>query len=130
MGWRWAGEASSLADGLAGLIPESTRAEVATDELAAEAEAAAAAVRMDPGTGRALDGDGHYLGRVPVVRRGTPREVISLYCSRQGCSIMMPVTRAPAHDVIVRWFEDGLQLPAARTPARQHDHMNMLGRPQ
>ena len=66
------------------------------------------------------------LGRISVIREGTPRAAISLYCRRHGCSILRTVDKAPSRDSCLRWFQAGLDVPTGRTAALRKRHADLL----
>ena len=69
----------------AALGPEASADHGAALEAAAAAaneQAAQPALRHDAATGRVLGPGDVYVGRISVVKQGTPQEAVSIYCSR------------------------------------------------
>ena len=72
--------------------------------------------------------DRFVLGRISLIKQGTPAEAVSLYCRMHGCSLMRRVTQSPSHQQTMKWFLDGMSLPRDRNPAVQRRHKDMLSR--
>ena len=51
--------------------------------------------------------DSKILGRLKLLREGTPAECLSVYCRQHRCSKLVPTRRCPAQMQILRWFQDG-----------------------
>jgi len=70
--------------------------------------------------------DRFVLGRISLIKQGTPAEAVSLYCRMHGCSLMRRVIQSPSHQQTMKWFLDGMSLPRDRNPAVQRRHKDML----
>jgi hypothetical protein len=122
----------SLLDVQDGMLDEDA---LADQEAMADALADAPPPRViyDRVAGRIYENDGRpnpkYLGRISIVKPGLAAEAFSLYCTMHGCSVMKRMVHAPSDEAIVKWFEDGLDLPAGRSAFLQSSHKRMLALP-
>ena len=76
-------------------------------------------------TGQVIGRDGVPWGRISVIREGTPREAVAIYCRRHGCQLMKLCSRCPSHPDILDWFVRGQAVPKGRSPALQGHHKRM-----
>jgi hypothetical protein len=126
------GSEISLQDVEEGMLDEDALADA---ELMADVppDAPPPRVIFDRVAGRLYENDGqpkpNYLGRVSIVNEGTTKEAFSIYCTRHGCSIMKRIKHAPNDDAIVKWFEDGLDMPKGHSAFLQSNHKGMLALP-
>ena len=70
--------------------------------------------------------DAEILGRVSIVKEGTPSESVSLYCRRHGCAVMKRIADAPDTITILRWFKFGLNMPQGRDAGLVSRHKRAL----
>ena len=79
-----------------------------------------AVLTMDK-TGR-VHANGQCLGRVTQLRKDTPQESFSAYCSLHGCQIMRRMQWCPDQAALLEWYRQGLALPVGRDVALQARH--------
>jgi hypothetical protein len=80
--------------------------------------------------GRVFGPDGNYWGKISVIRAGQVTEALSVYCSLHGCSVCKRMDKGvPTQAAILRWFEEGRNVPAGRTPALQRKHKELFPAP-
>jgi len=63
---------------------------------------------------------GAILGRVKPMKINTPQECVSVYCRRHQCTKLIKAKDAPHTDNLLRWFEQGLDIPQGTDHKRQH----------
>ena len=77
----------------------------------------------DTGSVHQTNIDGPVIGRISVLHKNTPKEAISVYCRRHGCSKLVRVVKAPSHDRIMEWFAAGLDIQARRCYQSPHSRL-------
>ena len=108
--------------------------EAAVDHSAALEEAGAAAQQVaqeagptyDANTGRVFGPGNVYLGRISLIKPGTPQESLSIYCSRHRCSVCKRASVAPSHQEILRWFAEGESIPRGTQASLQGRHKKLF----
>lgn len=82
----------------------------------------------DLGSGRVTSRDDppEPLGRISLIKVGTPQEAVSVYCRRHGCSFMKGCRVAPSNDDMLAWFRAGMEIPKGRDPALQTRHKRLF----
>lgn len=86
------------------------------------------ALRYDAATGRVLGLGNVYVGRVSVIKNGTPQEAVSVYCSRHQRSICKRIAVAPTTAEISQWFAQGEDIPRGKTSSLQGRHKRLFPR--
>ena len=80
--------------------------------------------------GRVFGPDGSYWGKISVIRPGQATEALSVYCSLHGCSVCKRMDKGvPTQAAILRWFEEGRNVPAGRVPSLQRKHKELFPAP-
>lgn len=78
----------------------------------------------DPDTCRVHDGqsaDAEIMGRMKLLHVNTRQESLSVYCRRHQCSRIVRVAVAPHTDNVLRWLQQGADIPAG--PAHKREHL-------
>ncbi len=66
------------------------------------------------------------LGRISLIKIGTPAEAVSIYCRRHGCSIMKRCAQSPSHPALLEWFKAGLDIPKGHEPGLSSKHKRLF----
>ena len=69
---------------------------------------------------------GEKLGRISMIKAGTRGEAVSCYCKRHQCKVMKRSLVAPAHNEILKWYEDGLSVPEGNHQGLKTRHKNLF----
>ena len=75
---------------------------------------------------RYYSNDGTYLGRTTLIRKNSPGEAMSIYCTRHQCKIMRTVAKAPSAEAVVAWMAAGLKIPKSKDASHQRRHKDLL----
>lgn len=87
--------------------------------------------RVDQSSGRVFGPSGSYWGRISVLRPGLSSEALSVYCSFHGCSVCKRMSSGvPSQAALLKWLEEGQELPRGRVPALQRRHKAMFFVPE
>lgn len=69
---------------------------------------------------------GVKLGRISIIKEGTPGAAISLYCRRHGCTIMKGVKFSPGLPALLEWFRAGEEIEIGRAGHNVNKHRRLF----